>query len=121
MVTMTITMDIKSEKRRELLQTLYELLPFLSKELGCCDIQVYVDHENLQRVTLLEVWESQKDMERYMRSNFFAVLRGAMQLLTHSSDITFSAIPQSLPMRAIRIDRYGEIVNIDECRVSLDE
>ena len=91
---MTITMHARSEKRRELLQTLYELCPFLSKEPGYHDARIYVNPENANHVILVEEWDSQHDMECYLQSNYFSVLQGAMKLLTSFSDITFSPIPQ---------------------------
>ena len=125
MITMMITMHARPEKRRELLQTLSGLLPLLEKELGYRDAHVYMERERAHHLKLVEVWDTQQDVEQYMQSDYFAVLRGAMQLLTTSSDITISSditfkqVPQIDHMAPIFMDLCQECMTMNECRVPM--
>ena len=117
MVVVTLTMHARSEKRRELLQTLYELLPLLSKEQGCRDVRVYMDAENINHLILVEEWDTQQDVERHMQSNYCDVLRGAMQILTNSSEIRFSPVSHIAHMEPILTGQCQECGNMNACRV----
>lgn len=108
MITMTITMDARPEKRKELLQTFAGLLPLLEQESGYYDSRVYADRNNVNHLLLVEQWESRQDAERHMQSNYFTILRGAMQLLTTSSDITFAPVPQSTHTQPIFANQCQE-------------
>ena len=87
MIVITITMNAHPSKRNELLQTLQGLLELLPEEKGYLNAQLEMDWDN-NAFTLVEEWNTRKDVDRYMQSKYFSVLRGAMKLLTSSATIT---------------------------------
>jgi quinol monooxygenase YgiN len=74
-------MNVLSEKRMELAQTIASLSGSIRKEKGCrsCDFCQSIEDEN--RLFLLEVWDTQKNLMTHLKSKRFKVLRGAMSLL----------------------------------------
>ena len=81
MILVNIRMNVLSEKRMELAQTIASLSGSIRKEKGCrsCDFCQSIEDEN--RLFLLEVWDTQKNLMTHLKSKRFKVLRGAMSLL----------------------------------------
>jgi len=90
MITVTIEMNALPAKRKELLQTIHELIPLMREEKGCLNSYVHMDTEDNNVLTLIEEWETRADVDTYKQSDYFRVLLGAMKLLTESSEIKFS-------------------------------
>jgi len=90
MITITITMKARPAKRQELLQTLHELTDEMRREHGFLDARIRMNGGNNNVLTFIEEWVTQEDVNAYMGSDYFHVLRGAMKLLTESSEIEFS-------------------------------
>ena len=74
-------MNVLSEKRMELSQTIASLSGSIRMEKGCrsCEFCQSIEDEN--RLFLLEEWDSQKNLMTHMKSKHFKVLRGATSLL----------------------------------------
>jgi quinol monooxygenase YgiN len=74
-------MKVPSEKRTELSQTIASLSGFIRMEKGCqsCDFCQSVEDEN--QLFLLEEWDTQENLMTHLKSEYFRVLRGAMNLL----------------------------------------
>lgn len=92
MVIITAKMQVRPSKQKELLQTLDELRHVQLKEKGFIDARVRLNNGNEHALTLIEEWETRKDAEAYMQSEYFSVLRGAMKTLTSSSVIEVSDV-----------------------------
>jgi hypothetical protein len=52
---------------------------------GCRTIRFYFDAADENSSLLLSEWETESDLERYLRSNDFAILRGAIMVLSVGS------------------------------------
>jgi quinol monooxygenase YgiN len=74
-------MNVLSEKRMELSQTLALLSRSIRMEKGCrrCDFCQSVEDEN--RLFLLEEWDTEENLAIHLKSERFRVFRGAMNLL----------------------------------------
>ena len=74
-------MRVLSEKRMELSQTIGSLIGSIRERKGCrrCDFCQSIEDEN--ELLLLEEWDTQENLESYLKSGRFGVLRGAMNLL----------------------------------------
>ncbi|MBE7446800.1 MAG: antibiotic biosynthesis monooxygenase [Planctomycetia bacterium] len=74
-------MHVLPEKRMELSQTIALLSVSIRMEKGCksCDFCQSIEDEN--RLFLLEVWNTRKDLMTHLKSERFKVIRGAMSLL----------------------------------------
>jgi len=73
---------VKPEKRVELAQTIGRLLGPIKDIKGCRTIRFYQDAVDQNSSLLLSEWETESDLDRYLRSNDFAVLRGAIMVLS---------------------------------------
>lgn len=85
-------MNVLSEKRMELSQTIASLTDSIRIEKGCrsCDFCQSIEDEN--RFFLLEEWDTQKNLMTHMKSKHFRVLRGAMSLLREPYEMTIHTV-----------------------------
>jgi quinol monooxygenase YgiN len=74
---------VNPEKRTELFQTIGRLLEPGIK--GCRTFRFYVDPTDENSSLLLSEWDTQTDLNEYLRSNDFAILNGAITVLGTSS------------------------------------
>ena len=85
MIVMTTRINVRPEKRIELAQTIGRLLEPAKNVKGCRTNRFYLDAAYENSSLLLSEWETESDLERYMRSNEFAILRGALMVLSVGS------------------------------------
>ena len=85
MIVMTTRINVRPEKRIELAQTIGRLLEPAKNVKGCRTNRFYLDAADENSSLLLSEWETESDLERYMRSNEFAILRGALMVLSVGS------------------------------------
>jgi len=90
MIQMTITMVTLPTKEQELRQTLQELTEVMRQEKGFLRGSVGMNGKNANVVKFIEAWETPEDLNAYLQSYYFSVLRGALKLLTSSSEIEFT-------------------------------
>lgn len=76
---------VKPENRVELAQTIGRLLGPIKDIKGCRTIRFYLDAVDQNSSLLLSEWETESDLDRYLRSNDFAILRGAIMVLSIGS------------------------------------
>lgn len=80
MILVIIQMKVTAENRMEMSQAVASLSDYIKNENGCqrCDFcQSVVDDG---RFYLLEEWHAQADFMAHMSSEYFRVLRGALNL-----------------------------------------
>lgn len=82
MILKTTRITVKAEKRVELAQTIGRLLGPIKDVKGCRAIRFYLDAVDQNSSLLLSEWETELDLDRYLRSNDFAILRGAITVLS---------------------------------------
>ena len=85
MILKTTRITVKAEKRVELAQTIGRLLGPIKDVKGCRGIGFYLDALDQNSSLLLSEWETESDLDRYLRSNDFAILRGAIMVLSVGS------------------------------------
>ncbi len=92
MILVTIRMNVRSEKRMELSQTIASLSSSIRMEKGCnrCDFCQSTEDEN--RFFLLEEWDTQKNLMTNLKSEHFKVIRGAMNLLQEPYERMFHTV-----------------------------
>ncbi len=92
MILVILRMKVLSEKRMELSQTIASLIGSIRKEKGCrrCDFCQSIEDEN--RLFLLEEWDTQENLNSYLKSGRFRVLRGAMNLLKEPYEMMFHTV-----------------------------
>ena len=82
MFTRTVEVTAKSEKARELTNTINEkVLPILKKQKGFVDETVLVSDTEDNRVLSLSFWNSKEDAERYQQEQYPAIHEMVRHLL----------------------------------------
>jgi quinol monooxygenase YgiN len=87
MVIVTIQMNVRPAKQKELLQTIAELTEAQQGVRGFLGMHVLTDADDSNKFTLLEEWDTSADVTAYMQSEYFQILRGALRILTVSAEI----------------------------------
>jgi quinol monooxygenase YgiN len=92
MILVITRMNVLSEKRMELSQTIASLSGSIRMEKGCrrCDFCQSIEDEN--RLLLLEEWDTQENLMTHLKSEHFRVLRGAMNLLKEPYETIFHTL-----------------------------
>ena len=101
MTLLIIRMNVLSEKRRELSQTIASLSLSTRMEKGCqrCDFCRSIEDEN--RFFLLEEWDTQENLKNYLKSEHFKIIRGARNLLQESYETMFHTVFHPAAMEKI--------------------
>ena len=86
---MELTIEIKTKpgKFQELYQTLLGLLPTIRKGKGCQECRIYRDVEDGEVFFLSGHWETQANLEHYLRSTNGLALLGAIDLLSERATV----------------------------------
>ena len=92
MTLLIIRMNVLSEKRMELSQTIASLSSSTRVEKGCqrCDFCRSIEDEN--RFFLLGEWDTQENLMTHLKSENFKVIRGARILLQEPYEKTFHTV-----------------------------
>jgi quinol monooxygenase YgiN len=104
-ILVTIKIDVRSAKRKELAQTLSALAVRVRKEAGCVSSAVYREVENENALCVLEEWVSQEDLDNHLQSDNFHLLCGAVKLLNGPAQMRFHSISQTLGEEAVAAAR----------------
>src|SRR6185369_16625852 len=93
-VVNTSRVRLHPEKRKEFLQTMGQLLEPIAATKGCVAFRCYVDATDENSSLLIGEWETESALNSYLRSDGFAILRGAITVLSvQSSDFTCADQP----------------------------
>ena len=82
MIVNTTRITVRPEKRIELAQTITRLLQPVKEIKGCRAFDFFLDAVDENSSLLISEWETQSDLDSYLRSNDFAILRGAIKVLS---------------------------------------
>jgi quinol monooxygenase YgiN len=78
----TTRLTVNPEKHIEFVQTIRRLLGSTRGVKGCRTFCFYLDAVDENSSLLISEWETESDLERYLRSNDSAILRGAIRVLS---------------------------------------
>jgi quinol monooxygenase YgiN len=109
MITMTIVVKVKSEKREEFLQAIRSLDAARKKHQGLRKSTLYQEMDDRAGFSLIYEWETQEDLDFYFDTEEFRVLLGALKVLGEKSEIKYSRVPEhesnGLKGETFRIER----------------
>ena len=106
---LTVKMNVRPEKRDEMVQTLFALIQQTRKEMGCLNCHAYLSIEDENHINLVEAWESQEDLDYYLRSDRFSVLIGTRSLLNKPPEIRIIAASHTAGMEAVDAARGRQL------------
>ena len=81
MIVNTTRITVQPDKRTEFLQTIGRLLLPSKNARGCRSFDFYLDATNENSTLLVSEWDTETDLNNYLESEDFAVLRGAITVL----------------------------------------
>jgi quinol monooxygenase YgiN len=81
-IVYTTRITVHPDKRTEFFQTIGRLLEPIKSAKGCLTFCCYVDSEDENSSLLMGEWESEFDLNNCLHSNYFAILRGAITVLS---------------------------------------
>ena len=102
MILAILRMKVRSEKCRELSQTMASLAVSIRREKGCRRCVFCRSAVDGNRLYLLEEWDDAENLQNHMKSDHFRVLRGAMNLLREPYELTFHTDFQPLELEEIQ-------------------
>jgi quinol monooxygenase YgiN len=88
----TTRITVRPENRTELFQTILPLLNPLRNEKGCLDYRFYVDAVDENSSLLIGQWRTREDWANHLKSADFAVLLGAITILSSPGNVAFSLL-----------------------------
>jgi len=105
MILVTIKIDVRSAKQKELAQTLSALAGRVRKEAGCVSSTFYREVENENALCVIEEWATQPDLDAHLGSDNFAVLRGAVKVLNGPAEMRFHSVSLTIGEEAVAAAR----------------
>jgi len=105
MIIVRITMNVRPEKRKEVIQTLLSMIEPTRQEKGCMDYHVFQNIEDENSVSIIGEWETREDLDPHMRSDRFGILLGTKSLLKDKQRILIHTISHSEGMEAVNTVR----------------
>lgn len=102
MIILTIRVKIRPNKRREFLQTVLDLAKEPQKEQGCLSYHSSQDIEDENMFYLVTRWQTKNELETYFRTRNFNVLRGAMHILSETSEMTINNVSYTAEMETVQ-------------------
>jgi quinol monooxygenase YgiN len=87
----TVTIVMPPGRREEILRTLGPLAQLAKDLYRCATSAILQDVENPNRLTSVQEWASQKDLERFIRSEDYRGLLAVMDLSARRPQIRFQS------------------------------
>lgn len=100
-VHVTIRLLLSAKKRREALGILRAMTEQTKVEPGCVDCRVTLDFQDERAVTLDEIWASEGDLKRHLRSDRFRTVLLVVEMASHPPEVRFDVIAHSTGIETI--------------------
>jgi quinol monooxygenase YgiN len=90
MVVFATMVSVIPQKRIEFMQTATDMVDSIPKEKGNISARLYQDVKDEHSLFILTEWETEEDLDGYVQSDHFKVLRWVVSEMTRSSAVRFS-------------------------------
>ena len=92
MVRMSVAARVPSEKRHEFMDAMRSLQKERLTEKGISTSQVYEYTEEPTRFLLVDEWETDKDLQKYLSKEGFIILLGALRTLCLEAEVKYDPL-----------------------------
>ena len=92
MIHATVKIVTGSDKRDAALAILYSMAERTKAESGCISCNVYRDAQEHRTILLEEIWKSEEDLNRHLRSDEYRNVLLVMELAVKQPEIRFETI-----------------------------
>lgn len=109
MIFVTLKMNVRPERRSDLLEIMRGMLEPVRVERGCLSYRLYEDVEDRNTFSLVEEWNTQNDLERHIRTDNHRRLMALMDLLNEQPELRFNTVSHTSGMDLIEdvLNTYG--------------
>jgi quinol monooxygenase YgiN len=105
MIVTTVRVLVPRENHREMAQTVRSLLRSIRRQKGYLGSNLYLDLGEDEAFCLMGEWETEEDLKNHLRSEDFAILYGAINLLKKTSEIEFRVLRPMAGYEAVEAAR----------------
>ncbi len=110
MITLTISANAYSSKRRELLSSLRFMADQTRQEKDCISCRLFQDIDNENCINLEETWKDRSTLDTHFRSDIFSALLGAVTLLGETHEIRINDGSHKDGLAAVKAARTNKEV-----------
>ena len=89
-------------KRKEFLQTVHALNQSIREEKGCINCSACLDIEDENTFCMIQGWETQKELDKYLQSDLFDVLLGTKNFLSEPCEINFNTVSSATGVETVK-------------------
>jgi len=108
MIISTLKLKPAPGKQMYVHQILHSLIGQNRVQPGCLRSAIYQDLEDCDRITYVEEWESEKDLNRHLCSDRYLKILAAMEFAGEPPEVLFHTISRTRGMDAIQEARTGQ-------------
>jgi quinol monooxygenase YgiN len=89
MILATLRVNISRDKKDSAMEILKSITGLLHLEPGAVGWRIYGDLDNRQAITLLQEWDSQADLDNYIRSKEYKKILALMDMSNRQPKVHF--------------------------------
>ncbi len=101
MIIMTLRLTVSPQKVIDVIELAKSIKGPLSADPECVGVDLFSDATRDDALTLVEKWESEEAIERYVKSAEFAKILAIMEMATSTPDITFDTVSDTAGLEFI--------------------
>ena len=88
---------------------LNSILAPLRVQPGCLQARVYLDADNAGALTLVQEWETQRDLDRYLASDACKVVLAVLEISQLAPEVRFDTVATRAGLEVIEIARRSMV------------
>ena len=92
MIVCTITLTVSEKDRRKVISSLLPMIGSTRVQPGCQVCSMLTDVDDPRVLVLWEEWDTQKNLERHLRSSDYRLVLAAMDLSRDAPQINFNSV-----------------------------
>ena len=108
MIVNAMRITLSPEKRTKFFQAVGHYLEQVKRPKGCREFHLYVDTRNENSSLMMSEWDTVSDLNRYLGSQDFAILRGVITVFSRGS-VDSKALVMSSRSRELLAEHYRQI------------
>lgn len=107
MIVFSVRIVVDRARRQALIASLLPLLEPTRVMPGCLDCRLYSDFEDTNAFCIIGEWSRKTDLDRYLRSQAYGVLLGAIELGACRPEVRFDTVDSRVGIEALGLARQS--------------
>ena len=109
MILLTIRMTVHPRNHDAVLNVIRPMLGPTSVETGCLGCYLSTDIDDRYILTFSEEWDSQKNLDRHLRSNGFRDLLSVLDLASELPEVRIHTVTETRGLEVVRAARSEQL------------